>query len=476
MNGSTEMMSLKRLVLCVVMVFALVAFAAVAQGSEGSDPWHDDESGVAAGADEPSEDCGCDGSPDLMLPLSLEGPRADAGLEMAKGCPSFWGVRARNRFECVDYAARFWRHVWGYWPGTYCPEDLYYNASVKGLVRYPNRGLRRPRQGDMIIWERPLQDCGHVVVVKRVNLNTGHNQNARILLIEQNWDGLRCGQRWLTLRCSHKRWTMPRSDGMPCLGWLRAKKSCATKNKSKIWGISPGDAAWNLKAVRRFCNAYSKPSWNNKRYEDVIGRPTKVTRMLRSRLTHNTGWYQRFKKGVIFLRRTSKPAYVVYGGWLTKWSKNEKQMRKPKLGFPISDVRETRGGRHRQKFEGGSIWYNHGHWRIEYNRRKSPDTDKADMVLSVSSLSASATGATAQVVFTFSTQAAATVDVTNIAGRPIRRLVTDRQCEAGINTLLWDGRSANGLAVPSGMYLITIAARNEDGATANAVTTLSLNR
>lgn len=82
----------------------------------------------------------------------------------------------------------------------------------------------------------------------------------------------------------------------------------------------------------------------------------------------------------------------------------------------------------------------------------------------------------AQVGFTLSAAATVAVTVTNIAGRPIRCVGSGLATRAGANTVLWDGRSDRGLAVPAGRYLVKIAARTEDGQQASALAAVNLSR
>jgi hypothetical protein len=85
-------------------------------------------------------------------------------------------------------------------------------------------------------------------------------------------------------------------------------------------------------------------------------------------------------------------------------------------------------------------------------------------------------GGGAQVSFTLSADAAVTADVMNIAGRRIGHIVQDRELQAGANTLLWDGRSTRGLAVPAGMYLIRLTARDAEGGQSRSIGSLRLTR
>jgi serine protease len=82
----------------------------------------------------------------------------------------------------------------------------------------------------------------------------------------------------------------------------------------------------------------------------------------------------------------------------------------------------------------------------------------------------------AQVVFTLSADAAVTARVLNIAGREVRTLARARQCEAGLNSLLWDSRSDAGLMAPAGTYLVHVQALGSDGAESRAMAILTLRR
>lgn len=92
----------------------------------------------------------------------------------------------------------------------------------------------------------------------------------------------------------------------------------------------------------------------------------------------------------------------------------------------------------------------------------------------VTSASAAQTAAGAQIVFTLTHEAAVSVDVVNIAGRPVRQVAADRPGTAGVNTILWDGRSAAGTRVPSGRYLVRVTARSADGRLSPVMTSLVL--
>ena len=90
--------------------------------------------------------------------------------------------------------------------------------------------------------------------------------------------------------------------------------------------------------------------------------------------------------------------------------------------------------------------------------------------LVVSSLTATPTrqGGT-ELRFALTADASVDVEVLNIAGRPVRRLVEARDCVAGQQVVLWNGRNEGGLAVPAGTYLVRVRARSAAGSVSNAL-------
>ncbi len=95
-------------------------------------------------------------------------------------------------------------------------------------------------------------------------------------------------------------------------------------------------------------------------------------------------------------------------------------------------------------------------------------------VLAISALSTDGAGGAAQVVYTLSDSASVDIEVLNIAGLVVRRLVADRDQVAGPQQVTWDGRSAAGSAAPAGTYLVRIVARSADGRQVSAVRSLQL--
>ncbi len=101
----------------------------------------------------------------------------------------------------------------------------------------------------------------------------------------------------------------------------------------------------------------------------------------------------------------------------------------------------------------------------------------ATSTLTISSTSAAPTGqGGAQVSLTLSADARVELTIANIAGRMVRRVVTDHSGVTGLNTLVWDGKADSGLRVPAGRYLVQVRARTEDGRQCQAMTAVRLAR
>ena len=95
--------------------------------------------------------------------------------------------------------------------------------------------------------------------------------------------------------------------------------------------------------------------------------------------------------------------------------------------------------------------------------------------LQVSAAAAPVSGDGAQLSVNLSAAASVEVTITNLAGRAIAALPTS-DLPQGVSTLLWSGRGASGLRVPSGTYLARLTARTEDGAQGQTLAVVSLQR
>jgi len=90
--------------------------------------------------------------------------------------------------------------------------------------------------------------------------------------------------------------------------------------------------------------------------------------------------------------------------------------------------------------------------------------------LAVSSLSVLPTRqGGAEVRFALTANAACDVEVLNLAGRPVRQLARSRDCLAGQQVILWNGRNDSGVPAPNGVYLVRVRARSASGETSQAL-------
>jgi len=92
----------------------------------------------------------------------------------------------------------------------------------------------------------------------------------------------------------------------------------------------------------------------------------------------------------------------------------------------------------------------------------------------VTSLAGVPTNAGVQVTFSLSSTAEVTATVLNLAGRPIKTIAADQPLAAGLQTLAWDGKAANGLTAPAGLYVVRVTARNAEGGQSTALATVAL--
>jgi len=82
----------------------------------------------------------------------------------------------------------------------------------------------------------------------------------------------------------------------------------------------------------------------------------------------------------------------------------------------------------------------------------------------------------ADIAFRLSTPAHVTVDLLNLAGRRIASAVRESPMGAGLQRVLWSGRTDSGTTAPPGQYLVQVTARSEAGEQARAVAPLRLDR
>lgn len=92
--------------------------------------------------------------------------------------------------------------------------------------------------------------------------------------------------------------------------------------------------------------------------------------------------------------------------------------------------------------------------------------------LQITAIAAPAEGQATPITVNLSAAAEVSVEVANISGRVVAALPA-RSLPSGISTLLWNGKSHLGTAVPSGDYLLRVVARAEDGSSGSALARFS---
>jgi hypothetical protein len=102
------------------------------------------------------------------------------------------------------------------------------------------------------------------------------------------------------------------------------------------------------------------------------------------------------------------------------------------------------------------------------------DTPQGLLVVAGAAATAKANGIA--VSYTLSRDAHVTAEVRNLAGVLVAQPVRNQAVAAGRNLHLWNGRNADGTAVPSGTYLVTLRARSDDGQETSAVVPVNVRR
>lgn len=110
----------------------------------------------------------------------------------------------------------------------------------------------------------------------------------------------------------------------------------------------------------------------------------------------------------------------------------------------------------------------------QYASKSAPPTAGGGQVLVTATAIPTASGV-AQITVNLTADASVQVSILNVAGREVATL-PEQSLEAGVSSLLWNGRSSLGTKAPSGRYLVRVTARGEDGGQAQALAGLSLSR
>lgn len=102
---------------------------------------------------------------------------------------------------------------------------------------------------------------------------------------------------------------------------------------------------------------------------------------------------------------------------------------------------------------------------------------RAGAALGLTAACAGSGGGGLAISYSLSSPANVDVEVRNIAGRVIKRIVSESASDVGTSTVLWNGLSTRGTAVPSGIYVIQVTARSqESGESASVIRTAHISR
>ncbi len=85
-------------------------------------------------------------------------------------------------------------------------------------------------------------------------------------------------------------------------------------------------------------------------------------------------------------------------------------------------------------------------------------------------------GRGAEIDFGLLADAKVDIAVLNVAGRLVERVRENASAEAGTHTVIWNGRSMAGTALPNGTYICVLSAKAEDGQQARRVCPLTVGR
>jgi hypothetical protein len=95
--------------------------------------------------------------------------------------------------------------------------------------------------------------------------------------------------------------------------------------------------------------------------------------------------------------------------------------------------------------------------------------------LQLTGLAAVPVRAGAEIAFSLSAPAQVSGQILNLVGRPVA-LLAPRSAESGLTRMSWNGRSAQGTAVPAGLYLVRLIARDGSGTQSSALAQVRLER
>lgn len=118
--------------------------------------------------------------------------------------------------------------------------------------------------------------------------------------------------------------------------------------------------------------------------------------------------------------------------------------------------------------------YESGEGGVRHFQLEVSDGSGGGLMITAAAARPASAGAT--VSYTLSLPARVSVEVLNIAGRKVALLAGDQVSPAGVNSLVWNGRSTSGTLCPPGRYLVRIRAAAEDGQQVESIVPLNLSR
>ena len=122
------------------------------------------------------------------------------------------GVATGWTWQCVEYAARYYKAVYNLQIAGRSANTWYANAAAKGLRAFPNGGTSRPRVGDILC---SAYSDGHVAIVREVGPNF-------VKVIHQNWSNTTADDsKRLTLTVTGGKYTVQPAGRFSFQGWLR---------------------------------------------------------------------------------------------------------------------------------------------------------------------------------------------------------------------------------------------------------------
>ena len=98
-------------------------------------------------------------------------------------------------------------------------------------------------------------------------------------------------------------------------------------------------------------------------------------------------------------------------------------------------------------------------------------TAECTVLAGVSALAVPTANGGAQITVNLAASAQVSAEIINLAGTTVATLAP-REAAAGVNTLLWDGRSTRGTKVPAGQYLVRVQALGANGSASSCLAAL----